>query len=57
MITFNILVLIEGNTYRVGQAIEEVPEVVEKNWYFKHLVETGDIVVDKATAKSAKPKE
>jgi hypothetical protein len=57
MITFKILVLIEGNTYSVGQTIDEVPEVVEKNWYFKHLVETGDIVIEKSTAKSAKPKE
>ncbi len=57
MITFNSNFSIEGNDYFAGTTKEDVPDDVKNHWYFKHLIEIGDIVVDKTTAKSAKPKE
>ena len=54
MIKFNSNVTIEGHVYRVGQNVEEVPDEVEKNWYFQHLIKIGDIVIEKPTSKTAK---
>lgn len=44
MITFNSNVRIEGNDYFAGNSVESVPEEVKNHWYYKHLVEIGDII-------------
>ena len=54
MIKFNSNVMIEGHIYSAGQNVEEVPEEVEKNWYYQHLIKIGEIVVEKTTSRAAK---
>ena len=57
MITFNSNVRIEGNDYFAGTTKEDVPDNVKNHWYYKHLVEIGEIVEDKPVAKTTKTKE
>jgi hypothetical protein len=57
MIKFNSNIQIEGNDYLAGTTKEDVPDNVKNHWYFKHLVEIGDIVEDKPLAKTTKSKE
>lgn len=55
MITFNCNVTLEGVTYHTGNSVESLPEEVKNHWYYKHLVEIGD-VVDSEPVKTSKTK-